>query len=345
MSAAVGAALKKIAVDLLTSKKGLKLVGGILLGIIIIIITPIAALLAIFSGDLEIDTDALHQEVESIYQSEFQAIEDKTEEIKDAMIVAGYSARADEAQMIFLMVLYEKRDEDDLVERLVGCFTENQTDEELIATVNATFGVEISVEMFTNAMESIRAAYIDISGYTDPATKNNLDLVQWAVNAEQKGWGYVWGTYGQVLDDDMLRVMAERYPDEIGSENDYIEQNLLYKRTTDCSGLIKGYCWFDAVTGDIGYAVNGASDIDANGIYYDASERGEISTIPEIPGLAVWQEGHIGIYIGNGEVIEAMGTQYGVVKTQLADGNWTHWMKIPYITYVEQETGTDAETE
>ena len=70
-------------------------------------------------------------------------------------------------------------------------------------------------------------------------------------------------------------------------------------------------------------------------MYYAAPEKGSIETIPEIPGLAVWHEGHIGIYIGNGEVIEAMGTRYGVVKTVLANGSWTDWLKIPGITYIE----------
>ena len=57
-------------------------------------------------------------------------------------------------------------------------------------------------------------------------------------------------------------------------------------------------------------------------ILYAASEKGSIDTIPEIPGLAVWHKGHIGIYIGNGEVIEAMGSRYGVVKpfSQTAPG-------------------------
>ena len=32
-------------------------------------------------------------------------------------------------------------------------------------------------------------------------------------------------------------------------------------------------------------------------------------------------------------MIEAMGTNYGVVKTQLTDRNWTAWLKIPYIQY------------
>ena len=60
MSATVAAALKKIAVYILTDKKALKVVGGIILGIIIIIIMPIVALLGIFTGSVDIDTDRLH---------------------------------------------------------------------------------------------------------------------------------------------------------------------------------------------------------------------------------------------------------------------------------------------
>ena len=58
-----------------------------------------------------------------------------------------------------------------------------------------------------------------------------------------------------------------------------------------------------------------------------------MDTMPDTVGLAVWKQGHIGVYIGNGYVIEAMGTKYGVVKTQLAGRNWSHWLKIPGIHY------------
>ena len=62
-------------------------------------------------------------------------------------------------------------------------------------------------------------------------------------------------------------------------------------------------------------------------------EEMKLSTMPDIPGLAVWHDGHIGVYIGGGQVVEAMGTKYGVVKTELAGRGWTHWLKIPYINY------------
>lgn len=180
-----------------------------------------------------------------------------------------------------------------------------------------------------------RDTTIDISGYKDPSTKNNLDLVQWAIEAESRHWGYVWGTYGSVFDSDLYAYKLEQYPDEVGGYSDFIEANWLGGRTADCVGLIKGYSWLNVETLEVGYGTNGMPDIGADSMYHNATEKGTIGTIPEIPGLAVWHAGHIGIYIGDGMVIEAMGTRYGVVKTNLSDGRWTHWLKIPYITYSE----------
>ena len=174
---------------------------------------------------------------------------------------------------------------------------------------------------------------LDISGFTDPATKNATDLVAYAIHAWESGWGYVWGTYGNVLTDSLFDYKLEQYPDGVGNYEDFIEANWLGGRTTDCVGLIKGYGWLDPDTLTIGYATNGMPDYGANQMYRSASVSGTIDTIPEIPGLAVWCDGHIGVYIGDGEVIEAMGTKYGVVKTKLADRNWTHWLEIEYISY------------
>ena len=40
---------------------------------------------------------------------------------------------------------------------------------------------------------------IDISRFVSPSTKNNLDLAAYAVQAWENNWGYVWGTYGNIL--------------------------------------------------------------------------------------------------------------------------------------------------
>ena len=174
---------------------------------------------------------------------------------------------------------------------------------------------------------------IDVSAFVDPTTKNAADLVTYAINAYESGWGYVWGTFGSVLTDGLFQSKLEQYPDGVGNYEEFIRNNWVGKRTTDCCGLIKGYGWLDPETMSINYGTNGMPDLGANQMYYNASESGTIDTIPEIPGLAVWHDGHIGVYIGNGYVIEAMGTKYGVVKTQLEGRGWTHWLKVEYINY------------
>ena len=174
---------------------------------------------------------------------------------------------------------------------------------------------------------------IDVSAFVDPTTKNATDLVTYAINAYESGWGYVWGTFGSVLTEGLFQAKLDQYPDGVGNYEEFIRNNWVGKRTTDCCGLIKGYGWLDPETMSINYGTNGMPDLGANQMYYNASESGTIDTIPEIPGLAVWHDGHIGVYIGNGYVIEAMGTKYGVVKTQLEGRGWTHWLKVEYINY------------
>ena len=174
---------------------------------------------------------------------------------------------------------------------------------------------------------------LETSMFTDPATKNSADLAIYAANAWNSGWGYVWGTFGQVLTPELLQYKISQYPEGVGDEADFIRSHWLNRRTTDCVGLIKGYGWLDTDSMTIRYGTNGMPDIGADTMYRNAAVKGPISTIPETPGLAVWKSGHIGVYIGGGEVIEAMGTHYGVVKTQLTDRNWTAWLEIPYIQY------------
>ena len=129
------------------------------------------------------------------------------------------------------------------------------------------------------------------------------------------------------------KIGAEYYAEHGGAYADFIRANWLGGRTTDCVGLIKGYSWLNPETLTIDYATNGMPDLGANQMYYSASVSGPIDTMPDTPGLAVWHDGHIGVYIGDGYVIEAMNTKNGVVKTQLEGRGWTHWLEIEYINY------------
>lgn len=346
MSVTVGAALKRIAVSLLTDKRVIKVLGGIVLGAVLVIITPVLAVSVLLNGGIGIDTGQLQQvvveDMSPEEQAQLQLVEDTMYAIRDGMAAAGYPARAQEAQIIYIAGLSNQTGQPDLVSRLVACFSEGQTDAQLIAAVNAGFGTSLDAGEFSQIMSNIRAVYIDTSDYVDPGTKNNLDLVAWAKHAAANGWGYVWGTSGGVLTQSSYSSLLSQYPSEVGRYADFIEQNWLGGRTSDCSGLIRGYFYLNPGTGEVEYGYNGYEGLSANAYYAAATERGSIGTIPEIPGLAVWHQGHIGIYIGDGQVIEAMSTQRGVVQTGLAARGWTHWLKIPGLTYIE---AAEEETE
>lgn len=160
MSATVGAALKKIAVSLLTNPKVLKTVGGIVLGVVVLIIMPIAAVVSVFNGEIRIDTDRLQQiVVENLSaeeQAKLQEVEDTMFGIEEKMNAAGFTGRVKEAQVLYVLALSDHAAEDGFIDKLAGCFAADQTDEQLIAAVNTAFGTQLSAEDFTKVMENIR---------------------------------------------------------------------------------------------------------------------------------------------------------------------------------------------
>jgi hypothetical protein len=171
--------------------------------------------------------------------------------------------------------------------------------------------------------------------------KTDNGLVENAKHALTEKWGYVYGTYGHVLTPKLLEEKRKQYPDNIEKYYEFIVNNYLNQCTVDCVGLIKSYLWLND---DCEIVYNSKTDLSADGMFEAAKEKENVwypdevdKVIPEILGLCVWKKGHIGIYIGKGEVIEARGTMYGVVKTKLNDRPWTHWLKCPFIEYIDPE--------
>lgn len=159
----------------------------------------------------------------------------------------------------------------------------------------------------------------------------NIGLVEHAKKALKERWGYVYGTFGTTLTEQLLKDKLKQYPSNVVAYESFIRANWMGKMVTDCVGLIKSYLWWNGVKA----VYSSLYDVSANGMYERAKEKGAINTIPEIPGLCVWRNGHIGVYIGNGEVIESRGTKYGVVKTKIKERTFTHWLKCPFIVYEE----------
>ena len=81
MSFSVGAALKKVAVSLLTDKKVLKWAGGIVLGALIIIMIPFAVIISLGSGQIKIDTEGLKAAVKAELNAEDQAKSEQIDKI------------------------------------------------------------------------------------------------------------------------------------------------------------------------------------------------------------------------------------------------------------------------
>lgn len=63
MSVTVGAALKKIAVALLSDKKTLKKAAMAILVVIVALFMPMAAIITVFSGTLKLDVGALQEQI------------------------------------------------------------------------------------------------------------------------------------------------------------------------------------------------------------------------------------------------------------------------------------------
>jgi hypothetical protein len=164
-------------------------------------------------------------------------------------------------------------------------------------------------------------------------SNSNIGLAAHCEKAFLERWAYIWSFYGLVATDERIDRALAHYPSQVGRYIDYIRKYCKGRRAVDCVGLIKSYLWWQGN----GPVYDPTTDLNADMMHERAKEKGSISTIPEIPGICVWRRGHIGVYIGNGYVIEAKGTMYGVVKSRVNEGTWTHWHKCPFISYGKEE--------
>ena len=153
MAAPIIPILKKVAVAIVSDKKGRKWLLGVILGITFIILMPIIALLGIFSGGLDLNLDGIYDKIHE-QQAKMEIV---AQDIEDEMLNAGYTQQeVQEAQTLYIFALHDEAEEDGFVLRLVGCFETDQTDEELVQKVNTEFGKEITTEEFQNAVQEFR---------------------------------------------------------------------------------------------------------------------------------------------------------------------------------------------
>lgn len=166
--------------------------------------------------------------------------------------------------------------------------------------------------------------------------KSNYGLLEYCT--AQLGRPYWFGTSGQIATQTLLENKRKQFPAYYAA-SDFKSQ--IGKKVHDCMGLIEGYMWSEDNDSPAKFGSNGFPDYSADSFYKHCTRKGtDMNKLPEMVGIAVFiydkskgRYTHVGVYIGNGEVIEARGHAYGVVKTKLAERGWTAWAKIPQLEY------------
>ena len=149
--------LKKIAISLVSDKKGRRRLLGIVLGVLFILLLPIITLLAVFSSGIGLDTDKLLNDFYA-QQTKMEAV---SAEIETQMRNAGYTQiQVEKAQTLYVFALCDEGEQEGFVLRLVGCFKAEQSDEELVLAVNTEFGKDIRTEDFISAVQELGGTHV-----------------------------------------------------------------------------------------------------------------------------------------------------------------------------------------
>lgn len=134
-----------------------------------------------------------------------------------------------------------------------------------------------------------------------------------------EGWGYIWGSYGQIWTQKAQTNAVARRGTNWKQTQKY-GSKWIGKHVLDCSGLL--YWAFKQLGGTMYHG--------ANTMFNSwTMEKGKITKDTALlPGMAVFlydgkKRHHVGVYVGNGTVIEAKGTRWGVVTSNVY--TWDEW--------------------
>lgn len=144
--------------------------------------------------------------------------------------------------------------------------------------------------------------------------KTGVGLSEHALMAYRDGWKYQYGNYGQFVSG---------------------------VRSSDCSGLIKSYLWWQGNDSDPKpnlISVSGSS----KSMCSSAKVKGKInlsdsSTLPRIHGLILYSPGHVGVYVGGNKSVDNRCTGENIKYGDVIGGDyhWTTWFKLPQVNYPE----------
>lgn len=189
------------------------------------------------------------------------------------------------------------------------------------------------------AMASAGKGYREILAFYYPGTEiaelekggeemvNALEFIRKVRIPLEEGWGYIYGQWGALWTKEKQAAATREMTVKYGSK-------WIGHMVTDCSGLV--YWALKQLSIE---TVHHATYLYTNW----CKVKGKMLNGKRIdgeamkPGSLVFLKGseekihHVGVYVGNGEVIEAKGTQSGVILSDLS--RWDYWGELKVVDY------------
>ena len=150
----------------------------------------------------------------------------------------------------------------------------------------------------------------------------------------KEGWGDIWGTAGETWTAAKQKEL-EKTTDKDRAQGREYGSKWIGKRVADCSGL---FSWAFKQLG--GYMYHGSDTMYRKYCSCKGElKKGKRSDNAALkPGTAVFvwngsKYSHVGLFVGDNTVIEAMGTINGVTTSKVTAGKWTHWGELSGVDY------------
>ena len=185
-----------------------------------------------------------------------------------------------------------------------------------------------------------------------------IEKFQYALNNK---WGYIWGTAGEIWTQAKQNSLVKSFESKYGTN---WKSNATAKKADKYYGAVYGSKWIGHMVADCsglfswafkqlgGYMYHGSNTMYSK---YCTSKgkltkKGRTDGQTLKPGTAVFtgndsNHGHVGLYIGNDIVIEASGSNAGVITTKISDGKWTYWGELKGVNYDASSSSSDKKEE